>query len=356
MNLYALRFSLVAAAGVALAATAAPDFSVTPGADILLRVNMKALQSSPLMKELTKDQPEDKAIDAEFLAATGLTKDDVIGISAAVVLDGVTEETMANPEALMATLPVVGQIHLAKAITADQLVKGITLMNEKHPEAEGLKAVAADGLIRFSAGEGKPAFVGALAQDGKSLFLAPRDADVKQAVARAASGKPSGVSAELAGVLDKDAHFNLAVVLPAALRAKIKAQMDEMKAAPDAGPQAAMFAPFAGLKSVSVSAKLNAADADFGLMLDLGTPDNATAANGTLSMFAMMLGSQMGPAGQKLRFVSEGSIVKLKMNLTKEELMEAGKGAMQSAAGVPAPDEMPAEEPAEEPAGEVPAP
>ena len=350
MNLYSLRLSVAAAAGFALAVNAAPDFSVTPGADVLLRVNMKALQSSPLMKEMTKDQPEDKAMDAEFLAATGLTKDDVLGISAAVVLDGVTEETMANPEALMSTLPVVGQIHLAKPVTADQLIKGVKLMNDKHPESEGLKAVAADGLIRFNAGEGKPSFVGALTPDGKSLFLAPRDADVKQAVERAASGKPAGVSAELASVLDKDAHINLAVVLPAALRAKIKAQMDEMKTAPDAGPQAAMFAPFAGLKSISVSAKMNAADADFGLMLDLGTPDNATAANGTLSMFAMMLGSQMGPAGQKLRFVSEGSIVKLKMNLTKAELMEAGKGAMQGAAGAPGGEEMPAEEPAEVPA------
>lgn len=349
MNLHNLRFSLVAAAGLAMAASAAPDFSVTPGADVLLRVNMKALQSSPLMKELTKDQPEDKAMDAEFLAATGLTKDDVLGISAAVVLDGVTEESMANPEALMATLPVVGQIHLAKPVTTDQLLKGIKLMNDKHPESQGLKAVSEGGLIRFNGGEGKPSFVGALTPDGKSLFLAPRDADVKQALERAAAGKPSGVSAELASVLDKDAHMNLAVVLPAALRAKIKAQMDGMKADPNAGPQAAMFAPFGGLKSVSISAKMNAADADFGLMLDLGTPDNATAANGTLSMFAMMLGSQMGPAGQKLRFVSEGSLVKLKMNLTKAELLEAGKGAMQGAAGGPGGVEMPEEE-------EVPAP
>lgn len=349
MNLHSLRFSLVAAAGLAMAASAAPDFSVTPGADLLLRVNMQALQASPLMKELTKDQPEDKAMDAEFLAATGLTKDDVLGISAAVVLDGVTEETMANPEALMATLPVVGQIHLAKPLTTDKLIKGIGLMNAKHPETEGVKAVAEGGLIRFNSGEGKPSFVGALSQDGKSLFLAPRDADVKQAVERAASGKPGGVSAELAGVLEKDAHINLAVVLPAALRAKIKAQMDEMKASPDAGPQAAMFAPFGGLKSIAISAKMNAADADFGLKMDLGSPDNATAANGTLSMFAMMLGSQMGPAGQKLRFVSEGSIVKLKMNLTKAELMEAGKGAMQGAMQGAGGEEMPAEE-------EVPAP
>jgi hypothetical protein len=61
----------------------------------------------------------------------------------------------------------------------------------------------------------------------------------------------------------------------------------------------------------------------------------------------------MGTAGQKLRFVSEGSIVKLKMNLTQAELMEAGKNAMQSAmpgpAGAPGGAEMPAEE-------EVPAP
>ena len=338
------RLVLASAAGLALAASAAPDFTATPTADLLLRVNMKALQSSPLMKELTKDQPEDKALDAEFLAATGLTKDDVLGFSASVVLDGVNEETMANPQALMATLPVVGQVHLAKPLTADKLISGIELMNKKNPESQGLKAVSEGGLIHFNAGEGKPAFVGALAQDGKSLFLAPRDEDVKQAIARSTTGKASGVSAELANVLEKDAHISLAVVLPAALRAKIKAQMDEMKTAPDAGPQAAMFAPFAGLKSVSVSAKMNAADADFGLMLDLGTPDNATAANGTLSMFAMMLGSQMGPAGQKLRFVSEGSVVKLKMNLTKDELMEAGKGAMQGAMQGAGGEEMPAEE------------
>jgi hypothetical protein len=350
MYLNRLRFSLVAAAGLAVAATAAPDFSVTPGADVLLRVNMKALQSSPLMKELTKDQPEDKALDAEFLAATGLTKDDVLGISAAVVLDGVTEETMANPEALMATLPVVGQIHLAKPVTADQLLKGIKLMNDKTP-----RSARPQGGVR---GRSHPlqwrrrqAFLRGRS-DARRQEPVPRPARRGCEAGRGACGfgqTPAGVSAELASVLDKDAHINLAVVLPAALRAKIKAQMDEMKSAPDAGPQALMFAPFGGLKSVSISAKMNAADADFGLMLDLGTPDNATAANGTLSMFAMMLGSQMGPAGQKLRFVSEGSIVKLKMNLTKAELMEAGKGAMQSAGGGLGGEEMPEEE-------EVPAP
>lgn len=314
-------------------ATAAPASSgVVPGADVFFSFDLAGARKSALFQDLEKkdDKPEMRK---KMKDATGLDKEDILRFSGSADIDSIDFAGGPDPEQLT-KLPAVLNVSLAKAVTKDQLKKGMSLISSESDGPEMTFADAEGGLIKGSAkpAEGMPAkspmFVG-LSADGKQVLIGASAKAVQDAVGRSSSGKLESLPAGLAGMVTGSSHIQFAVVLPKAARDGIGKAVDGAGAGGDPGAvmMAGMLAPLKGLGKIALKANFNPADLGLSLAADLSTPEFATQANTLINTMVLpMVAQGLGQDPSKpprISVAAQGTVLTLKGIVSKEEMLQA---------------------------------
>lgn len=328
------------------ASAASASSGIVPGADVFFSFDLAGARKSPLFQELEKkdDKPEMRK---KMKDATGLDKEDILRFSGSADIDSIDFAGTPNPDDL-AKIPAVLNVSLAKAVSKDQLKKGMALISGESKGPEMTFSDAEGGLIKGAAkaAEGEPAknpmFVG-LSADGKQVLIGASAKAVQDAVGRAAAGKPESLPAGLAGMVAGTSHVQIALVLPKAARDGIGKAVDGAGAGGDPGAvmMAGMLAPLKGLGKVALKANFNPADLGLSLAADLSTPEFANQANTLINTMVLpMVAQGLGQDPTKparITVAAQGTVLTLKGIVSKDEMLKATELPGPDDLGAPAP-------------------
>ncbi|MCC5843616.1 MAG: hypothetical protein JJU05_05130 [Verrucomicrobia bacterium] len=306
--------------------------AVVPDADMILSVNMAELSQSAFMKALEAQQsPQVKALRTQqqerVQAAMGLKEEDILGymLSFRLPEDLFKTDFDPGPETLE-NLQFVLAVEVGRALTLDDLKKGIELLQEDTPgnakvetvELGGQSALQLNPQIEDADTPIEKAFV-SVSDDGKIVLLTLNEASLTSAHARLSGGQTAAPGAGLAPALQalEGNQIRMALVLPAAARQTLAGTVQQMSAA---DPMMGMFAaPFAGLSSITFSG--NAAETmAMALNIDLGNDMAAQQLAAMARNFGPGIGGAAGPFVRKITTEAVGTVLRLSGILSPEDM------------------------------------
>lgn len=334
------KFSLLVSVSLLLAASSLNAQSAlragfVDGADVFFFFDPQGVNTSAFSQAVQANQsPEVKAAaeeqKAKFTEATGLEEEDLTAIVFSMSLDGIDFES--QDPAQLETAKAVLAAELKKSVTLEQVKQALLTMGEssKGPvpdlnitEVDGMQVLE---LVGTQTEGGMDKAYSTLSEDGKTVLLSFNTASLKEGLNRLASGAPAAPSAEMENAVKTlgDRQIRMALVLPAAARAKIQ---QGVQAGAAQGGMGAMFMPFAGMTSLLIGVQ-TAENLDLTLSLDLGNPGNAQQAAGMMqSMLPMMMmgmQQQLGPEAMglanKIKIAPNGNAVSLNISLTPDDV------------------------------------
>lgn len=296
MNFRTIPVVTLAASLLASGAFAAPPpahhTAIVPGADIIVTIDISALNSAPLVQRLTAETGKNKSISrsvaarwARFTAATGLAKSDIR--SALISCDIDTYDfKAATAREKTARLNAVLAVQSRKPVTLAKIKKAI-ILEYGSEEIAGVANVTIAGhpALKIKAPKkATPDIYIAVTPDGLALLAALNSASIAQAIHRSVSGKiisePRNLSRMRASLLPKS-QIKSAAVIPASIRSLIDQQAAAMLRQSQQNPAMAAAAAitklFHNLRNISLGLKITA-DATITAAADLGAQFTAQQA------------------------------------------------------------------------------
>jgi hypothetical protein len=323
------------------------EAAVVAGADLVGRIDFEAMRGADILLKLEQVQTNEKLreirdANRRFEEMTGLTREDLRFI----VFSANT--STVNPRATRAagleSLDAVVGIALTKPLTIEQLTQGIQAMGTERPAPKVTETEIAGrpALIVEPDGPEQNAAYVALSPESTTVFLTVSQASLAAALTRADRGEievpsPTVISAQT--VISRGAQLRLAFVVPNALRSKIRETLDGDQENPQVAMVAGVLQSFKDLQSLSLGIGLSQ-DMALNLVCDLGSEESAQEAAtliGTVlaPMMKAALESAERPAriAESFQVVPEGSVLKLGLRLSAEDLDSIGSRAENAAAG-----------------------
>ncbi len=307
------------------AVSAAPDYSIMPGADLLFRVDLEAIRSTPFYKTLQDDHGEGAEDPALLL------KNEMLSLTMAADLDSLNTPVYWHLLALWRAGPSVSQVRFASAASVEAISAGF-------PGAA--EAVGFAGLLRGSANGGTACFpsafaesagvCGVLSEDKRSWFFATLEADARAAAERCNAGKEERPSDKLAALVDPNAQVNLVLLTSEAMKQVVAGRLS-----PEHNPSIARdryavdsITPFVKLQSFSFSLRLEGTEAMIAMAADFGDDENAILGAASmqriisqyLNLYDNELRGKRG-AGNIFRFKQDGRMVRMNVTLNGTELL-----------------------------------
>jgi hypothetical protein len=319
--------------------------AIVPGADMVLSVNMAELNQSAFMKAIEAQQPaEMKAIRSRqqdrIRTATGLQEEDILRYMISFKLpDGLfAMDFQPNPETLE-TLQFVLAVEVDRALTLEDLKKGIDLLQDDEPASAKVETVERGGRsvlklnprIEDADTPVEKAYV-SLSDSGKIVLLTLNEASLTAAHERlggsAAATPGPGVDAALQAL--EGSQIRMALVLPAAARQALTGTVQQMSAA---DPMMGMMAaPFAGLSSVTFSGNADE-NMSMALNIDIGNEMAAQQVAAMIQSFGPGIGGAAGPFARKIRPQAVGTLLRLSGVLSPEDMkpltLQLGSGDLE---------------------------
>jgi hypothetical protein len=332
---------------VAMDVTPEVEAAVVAGADLVGRIDFEAMHGANILMKLQQAQNSERLRELRdasrrFKEVTGLTREDMrfIVFSANTSTVNLGSTRAAGLESLDA---VVG-IALTRPLTLEQLSQGIQAMTSERPAPKVTETVIAGRtalLVEPEGPEQNAAYV-ALSPESTTVFVTVSQASLAAALTRADRGEievpsPSLISAQT--VLSRGAQLRLAFVVPNALRSKIREKLDGDQENPRMAMVAGFLQSFKDLQSLSLGIGLSQ-DMSLNLVCDLGSEESAREA---ATIFGSILAPMMKAAlesaekpariAESFQVVPEGSMLKLGLRLTADDLDSIGSRAENAAAG-----------------------
>lgn len=318
---------------------------LVPGADIIISIDDIKKQNAAPFTKATDDmsrkmlgEEQTKEMQEKVEKALGLKEEEIEGIVFSVDIGNFNPMAGAAPS--FADIEAAIAIRASKALSYDSIKNGIALLAEETGEDMDeikfeniesdvgplLKMVPKDpAAIKADGPQG--VFAG-LSSDKKTMVISFKDTTTVAGVKRVSTRKVAETSPEMQAAikaLGKDQHNRFVMVLPDHLQQMLN-QMITGNMAGGAGGPAALMAPFADLKSVSVG---SFADESGHITLQFGStqPTGGTAMKGAIMqaipMAGMMLGSEMPVINEilgKLKYEDNGPFAHVKMILSVDDV------------------------------------
>lgn len=306
--------------------------ALVPGADMILTVQMSALNQSPFMQALNAAQsPRIQALktrqQAQIQNAIGLKEEDVLAYMLSMKLPEALFETAFEPTPeILQTLQFVLAVELATPLTLDKLKEGVELLREDTPGNAEVDTVELGGQtvlqLSTTTEAGDTPFDNAyisLSDSGTIVLLTLNEASLTAAHRRLDRRESATPGAELQAALNAldGNQIRMALLLPASARRSLAASVQQMSAA---DPMMGMFtAPFAGLSSITFSG--NATDRlAMALNIDIGNDMAAQQLAAMARNFGPSLGGAAGPVARKITPEAIGTVLRLSGWVSPEDL------------------------------------
>lgn len=306
--------------------------AIVPNADMILSVNMAELSQSAFMQAIEAQQsPQVKAMRSQqqerVQAAMGLQEEDILAymLSFELPQDLFKADFEPTPE-ILETLQFVLAVEVGRALSLDDLKKGIDLLQEEAPERAKVETVEVGGHTALQLNPQvedaetpiEKAYV-SLSDDGKIVLLTLNETSLTAAHARLSGGQTATPGAGLAPALQalEGSQVRMALVLPASARQALAGTVQQMSAA---DPMMGMFAaPFAGLSSITFSGKA-AESLAMALNIDIGNDMAAQQLAAMVRNFGPGIGGAAGPFARKITPEAVGTVLRLSGIFTPEDM------------------------------------
>jgi hypothetical protein len=265
-----------------------------------------------------------------FTEATGLAEKDLLEV---VMCGSVTNLNMDDLSALtdVESLPLNIAFSLARPVSYDQYKAGVQAL-EDDPDGQYIDEELAGSKVlkRISSDDTKPVTFGALARDGKTVYIAFNRHELSRTLSIEKSGRAEIVSKPLQAAfarLTDRAPMRVAIIIPEQIRAAIREQINEAKK--EAGLLGGMlfsaFEPFVNLQSIGIATH-DSTNLVLDVLGDMKDPENATdGKKGVAVIVASYQGMLMSrPDAPSINLETavqsevKGKFLELKINLPKD--------------------------------------
>lgn len=306
--------------------------AVVPGADMVLSVHMAGLNQSPFMQAIEAQQPAElNALrhrqQEQIQNAIGLQEEDILRYMLSIKLpEGMFAMDFQPTPEILETLQFVLGVEVARALTLEDLKKGIDLLQEDAPASAKVETVEVDGRsvlqlnprVEDADTPIEKAYI-SLSDSGKVVLLTLNQASLSSAHTRLNAGEAAapgpGVDSALQAL--EGNQIRMALVLPAAARQALAGTVQQMSAA---DPMMGMMAaPFAGLSSVTFSGNATENMA-MALNIDIGNEMAAQQVAAMIQSFGPAIGGAAGPFARKIRPEAVGTLLRLSGILSPEDM------------------------------------
>jgi hypothetical protein len=268
--------------------------------------------------------------------ASGVGRDDLEALYFTADLDGIDLDGVDDPEAAEKVDAVLA-VAFSRALTEEGLRAALEALAADNPgtEVAGEEVVGRKALVIRPAGGAGNGVHTALSGDGKTVFVSPNKRSLEGALAREADRRPERVQDDLTRVakeLPERSQVKSVLVLPAAMREKVKRRFAEAERGTLQNPGSALFvsfaAPFRSIVSFSAGAVF-AEGLDLLLAADLGAPEQAQQAAAIFQTLGLPLlkarlaeqaGGSLADMDGRVTVASRGGIVQVKMKLTASDI------------------------------------
>lgn len=316
------------------------EAAIVDKADFVCQVDYKSMKGAPVaeyLEEKTKGETSSGSGEELFerlQEVTGIEEENIVGILASGSLDGVDFDA-ENPIESADDLDFAMGLALDSTLTEERFESGLRLLVEESGTVDLSSEKNGDRTV-FSVAPRKPdepTLYTALSGDGKAVYAAFSKKSLTGTLAR--EGKGGTLSKELQAadkVLPAGTQVRYALVMPAAVQAKVEAKIAEMESGAAENPTLGMLygfvKPFRNLAAVSFGLKLSE-KMDVSLFADLGTDEDALQAATIIQTMAVpFITSQLARSGggamtdyaDRLTVGSEGSSLSLAVSLSESDL------------------------------------
>ena len=350
LSYYLLPFaSSLILAGTPLAASAATagQIAIVPGADVIGRVDIQALNAAPIIKKQIAKGAESwmplagstSAKSARFEAATGLVADDIISVAFSCDIDTL-DMTATTSRKRTAGMSGVVAIQVAKPISIAKLKQAIKLEYGTQGKAGVSEtSIGKHAGLRINASQPTdPDIYLTVSPNGHLVLMALNAESLIAAQKRITSNTAIPAPDKIARLKDalSGSQITIACIIPSSTTKAIKEQIAKMQQQLAENPGLAMVMGFSqlfqGIKSISAGVTFQN-DAIVSLAGDLGKPEYALQASLLLQTIVIPLieakfmpppaaGGAQSPAITDFASVTaNGSTLQIKVKITEEQLM-----------------------------------
>jgi hypothetical protein len=339
------------------ATAGALEAAIVPGADFILRLDLKSARRAPIyntLKALQDEKPNAELplsslndVSKKLEAKLGLKEEDVDSLLLSADLDGVKLSPLGPDPDAMKSIQGILAVQVGKKITSAQLKDAIQILSAEGDQPGEVKMTeekigSADLIVVTPKSETDPKVHLALL-GGRTILVGLNRESVSQALARTGVGQQAKLDGAMANVMKSigpSSQVKLSFVVPKALKDMLGAMTqppeqpgaDPAGAAPPPDPISGAMAGFKDIRSISLGVTLAE-----GLVLNLsGDLGNAEAANGINMLLAMMkpqfkasLAEQTGKkpeqiADNALTSAVRGNVINVALSLGKDVLLALG--------------------------------
>jgi hypothetical protein len=317
--------------------------AIVPSADLVARIDMKAIRATPTCKAIADDvtgseeapagaPDEAKERFEKLQKITGLTADDLLLVLLSADMDAVDlggDDAGSNLEKAKGVLAIT----LAKPLPAAKLTEAMkaAVEGEEETQLEEIQVAGQAALYLTSTKPNEPTVYLASGPGDHIVFVSPTSEGLEGALQRAAGGEQVELPAALEsvkGTLPAGAQFKLAFLAPDKLRQGIKDQLAEAQKDPGAAMYAGFVKPFEELKSLAIGVECGA-ELEIAIGGDLGTEEGATQIATLLQTMvlpmakggmAKALGKEPAEIDDRFEVSATGPMLKIGVRLTQEDL------------------------------------
>jgi len=317
--------------------------AIVPSADLVARIDMKAIRATPTCKAIADDAmgSEEAAAGApdeakerfeKLQKITGLTADDLLLVLLSADMDAVDlggDDAGSSLEKAKGVLAIT----LAKPLPAAKLTEAMkaAVEGEEQTQLEEIQVAGQAALYLTSTKPNEPTVYLASGPGDHIVFVSPTSEGLEGALKRAAGGEQAELPAALEsvkGTLPAGAQFKLAFLAPDKLRQGIKDQLAEAQKDPGAAMYAGFVKPFEELKSLAIGVECGA-ELEIAIGGDLGTEEGATQVATLLQTMvlpmakggmAKALGKEPAEVDDRFEVSATGPTLKIGVRLTQEDL------------------------------------
>ncbi len=306
--------------------------AIVPDADMILSVKMADLNQSAFMQAIEAQQsPQVKALKTQQQAriqnAIGLQEEDILGYMLSFKLpEGLFNTDFKPTPEILESLQFVLAVEVGRALTIDDLKKGIELLQEDTPgnakvetiELGGQTVLQLNPQVEDADTPVEKAYV-SVSDSGKIVLLTLNEASLAAAHTRLSGGQTATPGAGMTPALQAldGNQIRMALVLPAAARQTLAGTVKQMSAA---DPMMGMFAaPFAGLSSITFSGNATETMA-MALNIDIGNDMAAQQLAAMARNFGPGIGGAAGPFVRKITPEAVGTVLRLSGILSPEDM------------------------------------